>query len=198
MPMRGAAATAIGLGLRGAGFGLGGTRTTASGAPFASGEGSAAPTVSAGTGGGASGPLASGGLGGDSAALPGISPVVAAATSRAGMTTPSSAGAGSFGRSGAGFFPRLSDLPCGTLKSRTVGSGTGSPSAPKPLGSAPFAAAPALPDFSNCSCNWRACFSKSRARRSRSFPPLVCGAALPSKCMDHHCRHHSPNLKLVR
>ena len=85
--------------------------------------------------------------------LPRISAVVAAATSRAGMTSPSSAGAGSLtGSAGPASWPaRL--FGCGTLRSRTVGLGTGFRSGPRP-------------ERSTSSCSFFACFCRSRARRS--------------------------------
>src|SRR6266568_5830194 len=54
------------------------------------------------------------------AVLPKMTPVVAAATSRAGITSPSSGGAGSLAGSGAAGFLGRVDLFSGTLRSRTV------------------------------------------------------------------------------
>ena len=106
-------------------------------------------------------------------------------TSRAGMTSPSSAGAGSFAGSGwAGFLPRAPLLGCGTLRSRTVGAGTGCMSAPRP-------------ERPTSSCSFRACFCRSRARRSRASSS---GAASPwaAARRPQSARTHSPSWKLVR
>ena len=127
--------------------------------------------------------------------LPRISSVVAAPTSFAGITSPSSAGAGA---GAAGIFdsgkvvlrkrpPVTAGLACGTLKSRTVGSGTGCPSAPRP-------------ERATSSCNFFACFSRSRARRSRAISSGdFCSDFLRRRrFLVKNARIHSPSWKLVR
>ena len=114
--------------------------------------------------------------------LPSTSAVVAAATSRAGITSPSSAGSGSFTGS-AGFFERPG-LLCDMLRSRTVGSGTGCKSAPRP-------------ERSTSSWSFLACFCKSRERRSSACSWGV--LSVPANALRSQTpRNHWPNWKLVR
>ena len=86
--------------------------------------------------------------------------VAAAAISLAGITSPSMPGGGSFSGSVRLLLGRTlernSGLVCGRLRSRTVGSGTGRRSGPRPA-------------LANCSCSFLDCRSSSRARRSRAF-----------------------------
>jgi hypothetical protein len=121
--------------------------------------------------------------------LPRISSVVATAISVAGITSPSSGGSGAAGIFGSGKVVLRTRAPvvgraCGTLKSRTVGSGTGSPSAPRP-------------ERETSSCNFFAWFSRSRARRSRACS----SGGVPSTGASRRpqmARSQLPSWKLVR
>src|SRR5690348_4694899 len=127
--MIGVEATVIGFGLRGVGFGFGAGFGTEVSVIVTTGSGVGSVGLSADFSSALlpvsalsvfSADFSSGLV---SADFPKTSAVVAAASSRAGITMPSSAGAGSFtGSGGADFFPL--GFAWGTLKSRTVGSGT--------------------------------------------------------------------------
>jgi len=184
LPIIGVAATVIGFGFFGPslifGGGAGGGRLTAASAVDlpASSTSSAGFFTSLEVAGLAAVSLPSPLLLTGSALRPNTSAVVAAAISLAGITSPSSAGAGSLGDSGpAGFFPRPV-FAWGTLKSRTVGSGTGFKSAPKP-------------ERATCSSSSTFCFCNSRARRSRFCSSADAG--LSGRKRAQSLRTHSPN-----
>src|SRR5688572_28378571 len=121
--MMGVEATVMGFGFLGAGFVYAGTAGKPLMVISGSGFGSAGLSALSAFSGAAEAAFASAvfgsGLPFESGFWPRTSAVVAAIISRAGMTSPSSAGAGS--RAGSGFLPRPA-LAWGTLKSRTVGS----------------------------------------------------------------------------
>src|SRR5580765_2024543 len=124
MPIKGVEATVIGFGLLGAGFGfaIGVAAGAAAVVGLAASLVGSAPIVSIPV---ESTFFVSLALGGETSAgslfLPRISLVVAAAISRAEITSPSSGGSGALaGSLGVGFRP-FPVLGCGTLRSRTVG-----------------------------------------------------------------------------
>ena len=181
--MRGVEATASGLGFFGAGFGFeGGTGEMPE--IFGSGSGLASAGFASDAAAAVVSVLPSPDFSPGSAFLPSTSAVVAAISSRAGMTSPSSAGSGSLtGCVGVGFLPRPG-LDSETLRSRTVGSGTGCKSAPSAA-------------WSTSSCNFFACFCSSFARRCSACSSGL--ASAPARALrSHKARTQGPNWKLVR